>query len=284
MSLTLAVTIRGEDLDFLRLHMKSILSKPYPRLVWLLRIVLLLVAAISATMYVRAITRDQEYKWFKETYGPSSYSEHAEEWLVRDFFGDKHSGFFLDVGSYNYKTFSNTYYLEHVLGWSGVAIDAQAEFAADYKRYRPRTRFFAFYVSDRSDVLESFFVPSQNRLVASSNRGFADRYDASGKERKVLTITLNDLLERTGVTQIDFMTMDIELAEPKALAGFDIVRYRPRLVCVEAHPEVRQQLLDYFAGRHYRLVGRYLRADPDNLWFAPADLALPNGVEIAGVH
>jgi hypothetical protein len=59
----------------------------------------------------------------------------------------------------------------------------------------------------------------------------------------------HDLLEQVDDPRIDFATMDIELAEPKALAGFDIVRYRPRLVCVEAHPEIRQQLLNYFADR-----------------------------------
>jgi hypothetical protein len=63
--------------------------------------------------------------------------------------------------------------------------------------------------------------------------------------------------------------MDIELWEPKALAGFDIERFRPALVCVEAHPEVRQSLLDYFATHHYTVVGKYLRADDSNLYFAP---------------
>jgi hypothetical protein len=92
---------------------------------------------------------------------------------------------------------------------------------------------------------------------------------------------LNDLLEREHVTTIDFMSMDIELAEPKALAGFDIERYRPRLVCIEAHPEVRQQLIDYFAARQYRVVARYLRADRYNLWFAPADAAVPSGPSAA---
>jgi hypothetical protein len=63
--------------------------------------------------------------------------------------------------------------------------------------------------------------------------------------------------------------MDIELAEPAALRGFSIERFRPALVCVEAHPEVRQQILDYFAAHNYTVVGKYLRADLDNLWFAP---------------
>jgi FkbM family methyltransferase len=249
----------------------------------LLRIVVLVAAVASAAAFTRVLTRDAEYEWFKKAYGPSRYSEHVEEWLVRDFFGDERGGFFVDVGSYHYRRFSNTYYLEHALGWSGLAVDAQEEFAADYLKYRPRTRFFALFVSDHSDAVESFFVPDRNRLVASSNKDFSDRYDASGKERKVRTITLNDLLERAGVMHIDFLTMDIELAEPKALAGFDIVRHRPRLVCVEAHPDIRQHLLDYFADRQYRVVGRYLRADRDNLWFAPADSILPKGVHTADV-
>ena len=63
--------------------------------------------------------------------------------------------------------------------------------------------------------------------------------------------------------------MDIELWEPKALAGFSIQRFRPALACVEAHPEVRQQIIDYFVAHGYTLVGKYLRADTHNLYFMP---------------
>jgi hypothetical protein len=63
--------------------------------------------------------------------------------------------------------------------------------------------------------------------------------------------------------------MDIELAEPQALAGFSIRRFNPALVAVEAHLQVRQQILEYFARHDYVLVGRYWRADAHNFWFAP---------------
>jgi FkbM family methyltransferase len=219
-----------------------------------------------------------EYDWFEATYGPSRDSEHAEEWLVRDFFHDARGGTFVDVGSNDYRTFSNTYYLDHTLGWSGIAIDAQEEYASDYAKYRPRTKFFSFFVSDRSDAIESLFVPEGDRLVASSNKEFADAYGRrTASERKVRTITLNDLLHREGISHVDFMSMDIELAEPKALAGFDIERFRPRLAVIEAHWEIRQELLDYFAAHRYRVVGRYLTADPNNLWFTPADEQIPTG-------
>ncbi len=250
-----------------------------------------LVAAIVTVLVVLAVgafaqmaNRNAEHEWFKEAYGPDQYSQFGEEWLVRDFFHDQRDGVFVDIGSYEYKRASNTYYLEHVLGWSGIAVDAQQEFAGDYAKYRPRTKFFSFFVSDHSEGTELFFVPDRVRLVASSSKEFSDRYDTTGKERKVSTITLNDLLEHASVSRIDFMTMDIELAEPKALAGFDIGKYRPRLVCVEAHPEVRQTILDYFTERRYRVVGRYLRANPENLWFAPADATIPKGVQVADEH
>ena len=254
------------------------------RLGRVVRVCVLGAAVVWAATIVIANSRNAEYDWFKNTYGPNRHSEHAEEWIIRDFFHDQRGGIFLDIGSYDYKRFSNTYYLEQELGWSGVAVDAQQEFAAGYAQYRPRTKFFSFFVSDRSDALESLFVPSGNRLVASSNKSFSDRYDTSGQERTVSTITLNDLLPRAGVTRVDFLSMDIELAEPKALAGFDLARYRPRLAVVEAHPDVRQQIVDYFADRGYRVVARYLRADAHNLWFAPPDSALPPGVQIADEH
>jgi hypothetical protein len=78
------------------------------------------------------------------------------------------------------------------------------------------------------------------------------------------------LLTGVHVSAFDFLSMDIELGEPQALAGFDIQRFKPALACVEAHPQVRQQILDYFAANHYSVVGKYLRVDPLNLWFMPA--------------
>ena len=89
----------------------------------------------------------------------------------------------------------------------------------------------------------------------------------------VPTIRLTDLLTRAGVSHIDLLSVDVELAEPKVLAGFDIDRFKPALVCIEAHPQVRQRILDYFAAHGYVAVGRYLRADLQNLYFTPLGLA-----------
>jgi FkbM family methyltransferase len=150
------------------------------------------------------------------------------------------------------------------------------QFAADYRTHRPGTRFFSFFVSDVSDSNATLHEAEGNSLVASADRDFAARAGTeapkpvhSTRAVTVPTVRLTDLLNRAGIERFDFLSVDVELAEPKVLAGFDIDRFRPSLVCIEGHRQVRQQILDYFAAHGYVLLGRYLRADLQNLYFAP---------------
>lgn len=209
-----------------------------------------------------------EANWLQRTYGPDRQSMYFEEWIVRDFFRGKRKGVFVDVGSADYKAGSNTWFLEDQLEWSGLAIDAQDRYRTGYEEHRPRTKFLTFFVSDHSNENVRLFLNDQP-AAASWQKGFTARYGAVQGSIEVPTVSLNDLLDAEHLTSFDFLSMDIELAEPKALAGLDIQRFKPRLVCVEAHPEVRQQILDYFATNHYVVVGKYLRVDHDNLWFIP---------------
>ena len=126
------------------------------------------------------------------------------------------------------------------------------------------------FASDVADSRVKFFVPRDSR-VASSDRTFTAQWGngVAGKETEVPTTTLTAVLDQAGINRVDFLSMDIELAEPKALAGFDIARFRPELVCIESHFEVRQQILEYFASHNYVVVAKYLRVDPHNLYFMP---------------
>jgi FkbM family methyltransferase len=211
-----------------------------------------------------------EGAWLSKAYGPARNSEHEEEWAIRDFFHDRREGFFVDVGANDYRRFSNTYYLETTLGWSGLAIEPQRQFESDYRKYRPRSRFLPFFIADVSNMEATMYYVKNNPLVTSSDKAFTERYGPDAVAIQTPTITLDDLLTREKVANVDFLSMDIELAEPKALKGFEIERFRPALVCIEAHPEVRQQILDYFQRHRYVVVGKYLRLDTANLYFAPA--------------
>ena len=84
------------------------------------------------------------------------------------------------------------------------------------------------------------------------------------------TISLDDLLARAGVTHVDLLSLDIEGAEPAALAGFSISRYHPDLACVEIHSaEHGRAINEYFTLRGYREITAYRSMDPINRYFAP---------------
>ncbi len=207
--------------------------------------------------------------------GKKIYSQFNEELLIRDFFQDRRGGFFLDVGCADYKHMSTTYYLEERLGWSGIGVDALSDYAAGYLAHRRRTRFLNYLVSDQSSGPRSFFrAPRYLELSSASRPVAADqqrelRGTAEVDEVKVATITLNDLLQEQGVGKIDFLSMDIEEHEPEALAGFDIERYRPQLVCVEAHRAVADVVYKYFRDHGYLRIDRYLPFDALNWYFTP---------------
>ena len=239
--------------------------------VLLIGVLLAVVAYAASRPPMAEVQSTQEWDYFHRTYGPDHNTEREEEWLIRDFFRDRRGGTFVDVGANHYRKGSKTYYLERVLGWSGLAIEPQQEFAPAYVTERPRTRFFPLFVSSVSDETAKLYVLRDNSSVASSSEAFASAFGTIDEVREVPTVSLTDLLDREGIRTFDFLSMDIELHEPEALKGFDIERFRPRLVCIEALLPVRQQILDYFARHRYVIVGRYVWVDRENLYFRPLD-------------
>ena len=194
------------------------------------------------------------------------YSLGKEELIIRDFFQDRRDGFFLDVGCAWPIRENNTYYLEKHLGWSGIAVDALPEYARAWRK-RKGSKFVNYLVTDHSDTVEPFYRGEKTDI--SSIHPENAKADVKFEEIRVPTITLTKLLERNGVARIDFLSMDIESAEPLALAGFDIERFKPELVCIEAKPLNREKILAYFAAHHYQRIERYLEHDEVNYYFTP---------------
>jgi FkbM family methyltransferase len=238
-------------------------------------LIVLFALVVGAAVDRWIVTRDVD-QGLRERFGRPQWSHGLEELIVRDFFNDRRGGVFVDVGAADARSGSNTYVLESELGWSGIAIDAMAEHADSYRQYRPNTQFFSFFVGDQSDRTATLWVGDRHREAASADKDFTEAHAGTDlAKREVPTITLNDLLPRAGISRIDFLSMDIEMSEPAALAGFDLARYRPALICIERHNPLRQWLVDYFSARSYVVQAKYLFADPENYWFAPAPAPIP---------
>jgi hypothetical protein len=231
-----------------------------------------LIVAGGLTLVVSGLAVRQRFQLsvasLERELGPKRYSQENEELLIRHFFKDRKFGTFVDVGSGHYLRGNNTFYLEEQLAWRGIAIDANGTYADGYAQHRPRTQFITALVSNSSDQDADFFLvpnlPTLSSGVASAVKGLPHVIPT-----KVKTATLNDLLRSNSLTRFDFLSLDIELGEPKALAGLDIRTFHPALVCVEAHEQVRDAIAVYFNANGYRRLDDYLSVDDRNWYYTP---------------
>lgn len=239
------------------------IERPIKRLILLTLLIILLTMAFLYYFHPMQLINH-----FKHTYGPTHYSQHYEEYFIRDFFKDKRGGIFVDVGANDYKVNSTTYYLEKYLGWHGIAVDANNAFKAGYLAHRPKTKYITAFISDHSGLSRDFYIVKTNSRLSTGDKESVSRFPLSKVSTQ--TLSLNDLLGREGVHRIDFLSIDIELSESKALKGFDIERYKPWLVCIEAHEKVKPFILAYFKSHQYVEIKHYSKLDPLNLYFTPA--------------
>ena len=216
---------------------------------------------------------DQEARKDILNTGVKLYSQKNEELIIRDFFQDRRDGFFLDVGCAWPRRNSTTCFLELHLGWTGIGIDALAQYGDQWVEKRPNTKFVSYAVSDRSGETVTFYQtkwPGNSSL--NKDQALKRRTEEEVTPIEVETITLTDLLDANGVEKIDHLTIDIEGAEPGALAGFDIERFQPDLVCIEAHGGAwrgahEAGFLKYFGDHGYELIEEYLPYDTVNWYF-----------------
>ncbi len=202
------------------------------------------------------------------------YSNFDEELIIRDYFRDRREGFFLDVGCAKPIKGSNTYYLEKHLGWTGIGVDALADYGPAWIEERPNSRFRVHLVSDQSGRTEKFYK-SYGIGISSTDqewaKGKAFGADFPTEEMQIETITLDELLARENVTKIDLLSMDIEGHEPKALLGFEIERFRPELVVIEGQTEKskEREIAEYFDRHGYERIERYRPFDTVNDYYRP---------------
>jgi len=204
-------------------------------------------------------------------------SQHGEDaWLERYFRG-KRQGFFVDVGAYDGVVLSNSYYFERV-GWTGVLVEAHPDKAAACRENRPRSRVFecAAVASAEVKTLDLIDVPDgevYSTVVPSDfNLKRLDEYGLGSRRIPVACRTLDAMLSEIDAPAIDFVSIDVEGAELDVLKGFDLARWKPRLVIVESPTPRLAGIRDHFVAHGYA----YLRSIDINDVYE----ALPEGLPL----
>lgn len=189
---------------------------------------------------------------------PEYFAQQGEDALLDVFFNFKTAGYFVDIGAFDGMHLSNSLAFER-RGWSGLCVEAVPFYFALCEKNRPRTRCVhaACVGDDRPTVAfkheaSGLFsgVSVNDQFIAATYQNAQVPFDGM-RSIEVPAMTLDRLLAgHEGA--IDFVSIDVEGTELDVLAGFDLDRWKPRLLLIEANTDhERQRLTDYLAPRGY---------------------------------
>jgi FkbM family methyltransferase len=145
-------------------------------------------------------------------------------------FGE-HKGFFLETGSSDPIDQNNTYSLE-MNGWKGILVEPRTNHNHDYKILRPNSIVENYALVDRNfkyDTIESYSHGAGHMFAIGGIHGTG----YSKVEWKA--ITLDKLLKKHKIKNVDFFSLDVEGYEHEVLDGIDFEYTKFNVIIIETH-------------------------------------------------
>lgn len=184
---------------------------------------------------------------------------------------DIKEGFFVEAGANDGLKQSNTLFFEKNYGWRGLLVEAVPELAHECRKNRPLdiVENAALVSKDFKDSTVTMRYAGLMSVVKGgmSTKTEEDehveiglkRLDAEPREISVPARTLTDILEEHSVSKIDFLSLDVEGYELRALQGLDFAKYRPSYVLVEAR--YKDEIDSFMKSVGYKEIAKLLHHD-----------------------
>jgi len=153
------------------------------------------------------------------------YADNGEDIIIQGLFSHKKDGFYIDVGCYHPVRASLTHLL-YKKGWKGVNIDISKDTINLFNIARPNDKNINIGIADKEG--EDFYYQSSHINQANSFK-FYDNV----KKVKVQITTLDNIIKNLGIEKIDFLNIDVEYRDFKALQGLNLNNVRPSLIAIE---------------------------------------------------
>jgi len=190
--------------------------------------------------------------------------EDEEQLQVRQFLGEQ-PGFFVEVGANHPFIGSQSFHLE-LRGWQGILIEPQPDLAEELVNQR-KAKVFAVGCSSPNNA--GMRLPFY--LAGPMSALDRERMAPGSMPEAVIEVeirTLDDILAEAHAPEpIDFLSLDTEGHEVDVLRGFDVNRWRPRLILVEDH------VADLKTHRFLKSIGyKLIRRTGYNGWYVPERL------------
>lgn len=200
------------------------------------------------------------------------YSQHGQDkYLAEEIFPFKQNGVFVEIGAHDGVSFSNTYYFEKHMGWTGICVE-------------PIREMFDQLTVNRSCICENVCIDVKEGkktfvrcfgYITEMYSGLEEYYDARHTLRidkeiemygggkivvEVDCTTISKLLERYNIRKIDLLSVDIEGGEGRILNSIDFDQVEIKAILVENNFN-EQAIRDFLLSKNYSLIKKIGKDD-----------------------
>lgn len=191
----------------------------------------------------------------------SQPNSQQDKYLNENFFYNKRNGVFVDIGAHDGISYSNSYFFEKALNWTGICIEPQLEEFTKLKNNRNCICLNAC-VSNQDGIVKFIKVPTLNPLanvypeynnnmlsgmLETFHPGHFARLQLMGIFSydiiEVRALKLNNILKENNIYYIDYLSIDTEGGEIEILKSIDYDIYYIYTITVEnnyADSEIRK--------------------------------------------
>jgi FkbM family methyltransferase len=175
-------------------------------------------------------------------------SQYQQDRILNElYFKNKNSGVFVDIGAHDGKTFSNTYFYEKYLNWTGMCIEPLpkpykeltnnrncilVEGCAWNENTTKKFRMIDGYSEMLSGIIDSYPRNHIDRIETELNS-----VSQISEDIDVICYDINELLINNSLTNIDLLSIDIEGGELTVLSSIDFSKININVILAENNYE-----------------------------------------------
>ena len=167
------------------------------------------------------------------------YGQYKVDKYIAEFFGPDFIGTCIDVGAARPTRGNNTYYFEQK-GWTVYCIEPNIKCIPALTEARKNVFNFACGAQNLDEVEFTICTLEGGNQEAVTSLTIDQRlleehmiYNPTLEKVMVKLRTLDSFIEEQEIGKIDFVSIDTEGTEFDVLSGFDVQKYKPRLLVIE---------------------------------------------------
>lgn len=170
-----------------------------------------------------------------------SYAQNYEDVILWRVLKGVEDGYYVDIGSED-PIHGSVSYAFSQKGWRGLSVEPTDEYFNKFRQVRPNDDIVQAFVSDKRSSLDFYVI--ENTGLSTADFRIAEEHKALGHDyfiKKIETITIQDLWEKSGRTEIHWLKIDVEGHEEQILRGWND-NVRPWVLVVEAYAPLSEVL------------------------------------------